>query len=730
MQRPELPRDGTVLSVCPLDCPDTCSILSHVRHGKLVKVEGNPKHPVTRGFLCPKVKHYPERVYSEHRLLYPMKRVGPKGSGQFQRISWEEALETIASSWKAIITSESPMAILPYYGSGTLGMIHGKLAGKRFFNRLGTLQLDRTICTKAGRIGYLYTMGTSEGADPRGIPHSKLVIAWGTNTFSTNIHQLPFLREARRNGAPYVVVNPFKVKGAEVADLFFQPRPGSDAALALGMMNVIIKEELFDKDFVTHYTLGFKELQKRVEDYSPERVEELTSIEAEKIREFARLYAHRKPSFIYVGSGCQHHTNGGMTLRTLSCLPALVGTWGRPGGGIFFPTSTIFPIDWNHLEGENLRSSPPASFNMNSLGEILTNNKPGIKSLYVFNANPLAVLFNQNRLLAGFLRKDLFTVVHELFLTDTARYADIILPATTQFEQVDLHASYYHLSLQLNKQAIDPLGECKSNLETFNLLAKTMGFEEPCFKQDSWEVIGEILSVKHPTLEGIAVERLLKEGYAPLNLETPHVPFKDGRFPTPSGRIEFFSKKMEEEGLDPLPAHIPLREGPETTPELYKRYPLYFLTPSAHAFLNSNFANDPVHNSGGGHPPEADRAPTTSAGSLGSLPGSLGSLTGSLGSLTPGPERRPTVIINPREAAPRGIKEGDLVRVFNDRGSCLLWASVEDRVRPGVVVSMGQWWSHHYPEGRNANHTTPDFLADMGGGSAFNTNLVQVEKHV
>ena len=703
MQRPKPPGNGVVLSVCPHDCPDTCSILSHVKGSRLGKVEGNPRHPVTRGFLCPKVRRYPERVYSPERVLYPMKRVGPRGSGRFQRISWGEAVETIASRWKAIIAREGPRAILPYYGSGTLGMVHGKLAGKRFFNRLGTLQLDRTICTKAGRIGYLYTMGTSEGADPRGIPYSRLVIAWGTNTFSTNVHQLPFLREARRKGALYAVVNPFKVKGAEVADLFLQPRPGSDAALALGMMHVIIKEGLFDRDFVSRSTSGFEELQRRVEEYPLERVEELTDIEAKKIREFARLYADSKPSFIYVGSGCQHHTNGGMTLRTLSCLPALVGTWGRPGGGIFFPTSTIFPVDWDYLEGEDLRPNPPASFNMNSLGEILTNGNPRISSLYVFNANPTAVLFNQNKLLSGLLREDLFTVVHELFFTDTAYYADMVLPSTTQFEQVDLHASYYHLSLQLNQQAIEPLGECKSNLETFNLLAEAMGLEDPCFKQDSWDVIEEMLSARHPALEGITLERLLREGHAPLNLEIPYVPFKarsgqsesDGRFPTPSGKIEFYSQKMEAEGLDPLPAHIPLKEGRKTTPALYERYPLYLLTPSAHSLLNSNFASDPwMHN-----------------------PEGRGTA-----------RRAPTIIINPEEAASRGIKDGDLVRVFNDRGSCLLWASVEDRVKPGVVVSLGQWWSRQCPGGKNANYTTPDFLADMGGGSAFNTNLVQVEK--
>ncbi len=690
MQQVKPSAKSVVLGACPYDCPDNCSIISHVEGGRLVKVEGNPSHQVTRGFLCPKVRRYPERVYSYDRVRYPMKRVGAKGSGRFQRISWQEAIETISTRWKMIIDKEGPKAILPYYGSGTLGMVQGKLAGKRFFNRLGSLQLDRTICTKAGRVGYLYTMGTSEGADPRGIPYSRFVIAWGTNTFSTNVHQLPFLREARNKGAIYVVVNPFRVKGAEVADLFLQPRPGSDVALALGMMHVIIKEGLFDKDFVSGYTFGFNEFKKRVGAYPPERVEKLTDVDAQNIKEFARLYASRKPSFIYAGSGCQHHTNGGMTLRTLSCLPALVGTWGIPGGGIFFPTSTIFPVSWDHLEGDNLRPNPPASFNMNLLGEILTNINPKISSLYVFNANPLAVLFNQNKLLTGLSREDLFTVVHELFLTDTTYYADIVLPATTQFEQVDLHASYYHLSLLLNQQAIEPVGECKSNLETFQLLARAMGFEESCFNQDAWDIIREILSLKQPCLEGITLERLLEEGYASLNLDIPYVPFKDGKFHTPTGKIEFYSKKMESEGLDPLPSYTPLKESKEITPGLYEKYPLYFLTPSAHSLLNSNFANDFNRNVS---------------------------------------ESRSTIVISHRDAASRGIKDGDIVRVFNNRGDCLLWASVQDRVKPGVVVSLGQWWSRLCPGGRNTNHTTPDYLADMGGGSAFNTNLVEVEKH-
>ncbi len=626
-----------------------------------------------------------------------MKRTGPKASGKFERNGWDEAADTIAANFKKIISEDGPEAILPFYGSGTLGIVQGKLAGKRFFNRLGTLQLDRTICTKAGRIGYLYTMGSSEGADPRGLPHSRLVISWGTNTFATNVHQLPLLSKARRQGAKYVVINPFRVRGAEVADMFIQPRPGSDAALALGMMHVIIREELYDKNFVDKNTFGFGMLCQRVEDYPPEKVEKLTDVGAEEIIALARLYARVTPSFIYTGSGMQHYTNGGMTVRTISCLPALVGAWGRPGGGMFFPTSTVFPVNWDELEGNELRpgSGPPSCFNMNSLGDMLLDDKPAIRALYVFNANPRAVLFNQNKLVEAMNRKDLFIVVHEQILTDTARHADILLPATTQFEQVDLHASFFHLNLKLSQQAIDPPGECRSNLDTFNVLAGALGFTERCFSQSGWDVIEEVLSLDHPALQGITTERLKSEdGYVPVNMPgtapgQPYVPYIDGTFHNPSGKIEFYSERMKADGYDPLPAYVPLSEGPETTPELNERYPLRFITPSANSLLNSNLS-DSLY--------------------------------------TQQVEKGPTVTLHPEDATARGISTGDKVRVFNDRGTCLLWARVEEKVRPGVAVSLGQWWSTRCPGGANTNHTTPNYIADMGGGSAFNTNLVQVEK--
>jgi anaerobic selenocysteine-containing dehydrogenase len=683
------PRDGVVHSVCPHDCPDTCSLLSEISDGKLIRVRGNPRHPVTHGFICRKLGRAPERVYGADRLLHPLMRTGPKGAGQFRRASWEEAVACIAARWKSILTSDGPHAILPFFGSGTEGLVQGRLAGRRFFNRLGSLQLVRTICTRAGRTGYRHTMGSSTGADPTAISGARLVIAWGVNTASNNIHFHPFLREARENGALYAVINPVRVRGAESADRVLRPRPGSDAALALGMMHVIVAEGLHDRDFVARYTVGFEALQGRLADYPPSRVEALTDVPADEIAAFARLYAEHAPAFIYVGPGCQRHSNGGMTVRTIACLPALVGAWRHPGGGVYFPTSTVFPVDWTPLEGDVLRPNPPAGYNMIHLGRLLSEVKPPVRSLYVFNGNPAAVLYNQNLVRRGLARDDLFTVVHERYLTDTARYADVVLPATTQFEHADLLASYFHPSLLLNRPAVPPPGECRSNLETFAALAAALGFEDPCFNQDAADVIAEILAFDHPAIAGIDLNSLLNEGWAVAETDAIHHRFANGAAPDPRHRIRFYSETLAAEGRDPLPAYDPPKESREATPELFRRYPLQFLTPSAHSFLNSNHAHE--------------------AGALAS-------------------ETRPTLIVNPIDAEARGITDGDPVRIFNDRGDCCLHAALSDAVRPGVVVSSGQWWSRHFADGRCPNFTTPDFVADMGGGSAFNSNLVEVAK--
>jgi anaerobic selenocysteine-containing dehydrogenase len=682
------PRDGIVHGVCPHDCPDSCSLLSHVKGGKLVKVEGNPEHPVTQGIICRKFAASPTRIYGSDRLRYPMKRIGCKGEGRFEQISWDEAIETITQQWQTIVDEDGPASILPFFGSGTEGLVNGRIVGKRFFNRMGSLQLDRTICTKAGRTGFRYTMGTSMGADPRAIHNNKLIIAWGTNATSTNIHHQIFLKEALQQGAKHIVINPVKIKGAESADVFLQPRPGSDAALALAMMHVIITEALFDEEFIKRYTLGFDELKTRVNAYTPEYVESLTDITAEDIRKIARLYAELKPSFIYVGPGCQRHSNGGMTLRTIACLPALVGAWAHKGSGLYFPTSTIFPVETSSLEGNELRPNPPAKYNMINLGRLLNDEQARIRSLYVFNGNPAAVMFNQNNLRKGLLRDNLFTVVHEQYLTDTTRYADIVLPATSQFEYADLFFSYYHFSVQLNCPAIEPEGECLSNLDTFKLLADAMGFEDECFKQNSWDIINEILELDHPALAGVTYDELRQQGWCEANLEGAHALVEKNLFPTPSGRIEFYSKRMQQDGFDPLPDYILPKESKEATPELHEKYPLHFLTASDPSSLNSNYAQ---HVKGNAR------------------------------------RNRPRLIIHPADAAPRAITEGALVRVFNDRGDCHIQAEVSDTVKQGVIACTGLWWGFQYPDGRNPNHTTPDFISDIGGGSAFNTNLVDAE---
>ncbi len=677
-------------SVCPHDCPDTCGIISHVKGGRLVKVKGDPDHFVTRGFLCKKVMSYPERVYSSDRVLYPLKRVGQKGTGKFKKISWEEAIDTITSRFKSIISNHGAGSILPFSGSGTLGLVNGNVAGKRFFNRLGASRLDRTICSKGGRIGYKYTLGASFGADPIAIPQSKMIISWGTNPYYTNIHQVPLIKEAKKNGAYYVVINPDKIKSVEEADLFIQPNPGSDAALALGVMNVIVNESLYNKEFVKNYTEGFDALSVRIQEYSLDKVEGITGVDKEIIKKFAHIYAKSKPSFIYAGSGMQHHTNGGMMIRTISCLPGLTGVWKYPGGGMFYPTSEAFPITWDVLEGHDLCQNTPRLINMNQLGQTLLDAEPGVQGLYVYNSNPAAVLFNQRKVIAGLQIEDLFTVVHEQLLTDTARYADIVLPATTEFEHADLHYSYFHLSLQLNEPVIKPLGESRPNLDTFNILAKSMGYQESCFDDTATDIINSALTIDSRYLNGITLGRLQDEGAIRLNMPGDfNMPYEALKFYTPSEKIEFFSEKMKQDGYDPLPVHIPIAEGPSTSPDLYEKYPIYLLTPSAKSFLNSNFAN--ISNS-------------------------------------VNQEEWPTLELNKNDAEKRGIKNGEKVKVFNERGECTLWSSVCEYVKEGVAINKGIWWNSLSPGGCNSNQTTPDRLADMGGGSTYNTNLVQIER--
>jgi anaerobic selenocysteine-containing dehydrogenase len=678
-------------TVCPHDCPDTCALEAHVQDGKLVKVTGDARHATTRGFICAKVRYYPERVYSPDRILTPLRRVGKKGEGKFERITWEEALQHIAKRFKEILAVYGGEAILPYSYAGTEGVLNNASMDRRFFHKLGACLLARTICSAAGKAGYAYTTGATYGSDPENIPYARLIISWGTNSSSQNIHILPLIKEARAKGAIYIHINPHRSDVAEKADYFLQIRPGTDAALALGMMHIIVKEGLYDADYVNRFTYGFDKLKERLEEYPPERVSEITGISVEEIQNVARLYARIKPSFLRVGWGFQRHSNGGMTMRTISCLPGLVGAWGQLGGGFLYSNGGLFPLNMQALERPDLMTGTPRTLNMVELAKILTElDNPPIKALYVYNCNPAAVAPNQNKVIQGLLREDLFTVVHEQVFTDTVDYADIVLPATTSFEHLDLYRSYWHLYLQLGEPVIPPVGESKSNVEVFRLLAQAMGFKDPCFRDTEEDLIRQALDSPHPFLKGITLERLRQEKQVRLNTPTyPFIAFADGKFPTPSGKIEFYSERMKQAGFDPLPAYIPETESAEGSPELYRKYPISLINAGAKYFVNSSFGN-------------------------------LKSMLAK--------EKRPVIELHYEDAKARGISEGDRVRVYNDRGECFLYARVGETVPKGSAISFKSWWNKKTGFNGNLNRITSHELEPLGGGAVFYTNLVEVEK--
>ncbi len=698
----------TVLAVCPHDCPDTCGMLAFTENGRLLRVEGNPAHPFTRGHLCRKVAHYEERVYSPDRVLYPLRRNGPRGSGQFQRITWDEALTEIAERWKAIIAAHGAEAILPYSYAGTMGLVNMLACEGRLWYRLGASHLDRTICSSAAEAGVGYTMGWSGGIDPEAFALSRFIIAWGTNLSSTNVHQMPIIREAQRCGATFCVIDVYRNRTAQAADWFIQVRPGTDTALALSLMHVIFSEGLHDEAYLESHTLGWRELRERAAEYPPDRAASITGVSEEDICALARRYATEQPSAIRMGYGLTRNSNGGMMARAITCLPAVIGAWGKPGGGLLLSTSAHFRYNYPAVKRPDLLNGrKPRNVNMNELGKALTQlDNPPIKSLFVWNCNPLAVAPNSNLVFRGLMREDLFTVVHEQMMTDTAQYADIVLPATTQMEHLDLHTAYGHLYLQLNQPAIAPLGEARSNIDAQNAIAKRLGFDDPCFEEGAEEIIRAALEVEDPRMEGITYEYLQEHGFAKLKTETNHLlpdelrytagdgsvftPFVEGKgFRTASEKIELYSEKAMRDGYDPLPQYYPLTESPQGSPELARRFPINLLTPAAHHFLNSSFANVPSLQKG---------------------------------------EREPRIWVNPMDAEPRGIADGDWLRVFNDRGEVLLKAVLSENVQPGVAWSPSLWWHRDSPGNRNVNALTSDALTDMGGGSIFHTNLVEIER--
>lgn len=686
-----------VYGSCPHDCPDCCALETQVdERGRAVSVRGRADHPVTRGWLCAKVNRYLDRVYHADRLLYPLRRVGPKGSGAFERISWDEAIADITGRWRDIIHQYGADCILPYSYAGTLGLVNGAVTDSRFWHRLGACRLERAICGHAAEEAVTLTVGGRLAPPPDMLIHSKLILIWGSNPASTAPHIMPFLREAQRNGTRVIVIDPIRTLTARSADWHIQPLPGTDAALALGMMHVMVTERLHRPDWIAGHALGWEYLLERIMQFPPERVAQITGLSLETIVELARSYATTTPALLRVTDGINRHTNGGQTVRTLACLPAITGQYGLLGGGLMYSTSDWLRWDAEAVSHRSEPVNPPESrmVNMNRLGAILTGEAdPPIYSLYVYNANPVASAPNASRITEGLMREDLFTVVHDLFETDTARFADIILPATSQLEHVDLHKPYGHLTLQYNTPAIAPQGEARSNWDVMRLLAAGMGFSESWLQEDANSVIQGVLVAsveRNPFLAGITLERLQAEGAIPFPIPSEQrVPFADGIFRTPSGKVEFYSAQAAAKGYDPVPNWVP--EAESCVPEQGKlkadaRLPL--LCPAAHHFVSSTFGNQELLRT---------------------------------------KEHAPTLRIHPRDAAQRGIVHGQMVRVRNERGSCQLVADVTEEVRPGVLATTTVWWPQFSPERRNINWTTSDRLADFGGNSTFYTNMVLVE---
>jgi len=670
-------------SVCALDCPDCCSLLVTVENQRATKLRGNPEHPVTRGFLCGKVAQYLEREYSPGRLLYPQKRTGSKGEGSFTRISWDEALDTIAARLKATAAEFGPESILPYSYAGTMGLLNGSGMDRRFFHRLGASRLDRTICSSAGTTGLTEALGIRYGTEPEQFRHARLILAWGANLLGTNVHLWPFVMEARRNGAKLYTIDPHRNRTGAASDKHFFIHPGSDTALALAMMHVIIGEGLYDAHYVSRYTDGFDGLRERVTPWTPARAAELTGIAAEEIAQLAREYATTHPAAIRLNYGVQRSERGAMAVRTISLLPALVGSWKDVGGGLQLTTSQTFQLNRAGLERADLQEKSLGRaariVNMSQLGHALTAlDQPAVKAIVVYNSNPAAIAPNQNLVLAGLRRPDLFTVVLEQFQNDTADYADILLPVTTFLEHTDLYFAYGHLYLQLARPALPAPGEAKSNVEIFRLLAERMGFDDVCFRESDDDMIRTLLDSPHPFVRGISLEQLEREHFVRLQLPEPFQPFAEGGFGTPDGKCHFRAESLD---------YSPPEESRLGEPGLCAQFPFELISPKNDNSMNSTF----------GHRDAVDLE--TAA-----------------------------LHLNAADAARLGVRTSDQVRIYNQRGSSILMAQVDDSVRPGVVCAPSVRWPRRSPGKRNVNALTSERLTDAGGGPTFYSCLVQVER--
>jgi anaerobic selenocysteine-containing dehydrogenase len=699
-----------VKGACPQDCPDTCAFLYHVEDGKLVEVTGDPDHPMTRGGLCVKLKNFAEHHYNPSRLLYPMRRKGAKGAGRFERITWEEALREIKERWNEIISRSGPQAIMPHAYMGHQGTLNGPTSGDAFFNRLGASVAEKTYCESGSSTAWIMTVGPTGGLDVESLAFSKYIIVWAMNMLNTNLHAWPFILTARQNGAKVVVIDPIRTRTAKQADWHIPIRPGTDAALALGMTNVIIEQNLFDHDYVDKFTIGFEDLKARAAEFPPERVEEITGVPASDVRKLACEYAMTQPSAIRQGVALERTTGGGDAIRAITCLPALVGAWRHVGGGTVEMPIWDFPLRLDFICRPDWIKPGTRVINELDLGEALTGKlrlDPPIESLFVHNSNPVSQAPNVGMIVQGLEREDLFTVVSELFVTDTAKYADLLLPATMQAEQYDLMLTWGHFYLMLNQPAIPPPGECLPNIELFRRLAKVMGFDDEYWRLDYDEMLLRSYDWNSPLMQGISLDILKQKGFMRLNVGAPdkRAPHANGNFKTPSGKCEFRSSlaaggnfvvpiwrsgyEAMQAGtqVDPVPNYIPSRDRAEVGS--IERYPLSLITPKPHGFLNSQYGNEATQQRRQGEQ---------------------------------------SVVLHPEDAAAREIKHGDYVRVFNDRGSFEARAEVSEDVIIGLLVTNVGHWPSLNRTGTGVNSTTPSHHANLGQAGAYFDNMVEVER--
>lgn len=679
---------------CPRNCHDTCSLICKVVDGKIVSITGDPDNPITSGAPCVKMNHYINWVNSADRILYPMKRVGAKGEGKFERITWDEAYEVIASKINEAVEQYGPQAILPHSYSGNLGFVQNYSAPHRFFYRLGASKLARDICSSAGAAAVPFTYGADFGIDPENYVKTSLYVSWGINEAATNVHAVKFIKQMKEAGGKLIVINPVRTPLANFADLFIRPKPGTDAALALGVANIIIEEGMYDAEYVEQNTVGFDELKTKAAEYPVERVSEITGVSAEDVRALAEMYGGTADSsVIRIGYGIQRNTNGGSMVRAITLLPALMGMVGKDDhSGYVYMNAGYWAVDLGGNDGSALDPEGTRTISINQLGLALTGGLETTKEIPVtvliaFNSNPVAVSSNSELIREGLMREDLFTVVSDIFATDTVDYADIVLPASTFFEYEDINQDYLGWYLRYNEPAIEPMGECKSNIEMINGLAKACGFTDEMFDDTAADVIKDLIGPGEGYYEGITYERLQQEHWIKI---TAGVPFADKAFPTPSGKIELYSELLAEAGLDPVAEYVPTLESEEGSPDLFAKYPLTLLSPSTKNLLNSQ-----MH----GVPQIAD-------------------LIGD-----------PLLFITPQDADQRGIADGDEVIVKNDRGEVHLIARVSETcTAPGVVKTIKCPWPKLSRDGKNVNALTSDVLTDLGNNSTYHTNLVEVSK--